>query len=129
MKSYQSLFFCVLLVVFAIVCFGRPALAAEEICKVSPADTCHVVLENDKVRVIHYISKAGVKVPMHSHPDHVIYLLQGTKTRFTMPDGKTQDSEGKKGDARWVPAVDHATENIGTTDGEVLIIELKKPSM
>lgn len=125
MRTYQILF-CAFMAVFAIVGFGRPALAAPDICKVAAPDTCHVLLDNDQVRVIHFISKAGSKLAMHSHPNHVIYFLTGgTKSRFTMPDGKTQESEGKKGEAVWVPAGDHSTESLSTTDGEVLIIELK----
>lgn len=126
MKTYQGLLFTVFIAVFVIVGFGKPAVAAPEICKVAAADTCHVVLDNDQVRVIHFISKAGSKLAMHSHPNHVIYFLTGgSKSRFTMPDGTTRDSEGKKGEAVWVPAGDHSTENLGTTDSEVLIVELK----
>lgn len=130
MKTYQGLLFCVFVALFAVVGFGKPAIAAPDVCQVAAADTCHVMLENDQVRVIHFISKAKSKLAMHSHPNHVIYFLTGgTKSRFTMPDGKTQDREGKKGEAVWVPAGDHATESLSTTDGEVLIIELKKPMM
>jgi hypothetical protein len=125
----KSLLVLISVAVFALVCFGKPAVAAPDLCQVAAADTCHVLLDNDQVRVIHYISKAGSKVPMHTHPNHVVYLLTDTNTQYTMPDGSKKDISGKKGEAKWVAAGDHASQNIGTTDGEVLVIELKGSGM
>jgi quercetin dioxygenase-like cupin family protein len=125
MRLNRASWFVLFVFVFAISVIGRSAYAAEEICKVAKPGQCKIVLENDKVRVIEFTSKAGEKVPMHSHPNHIVYLLSDSQVRYTMPDGSTKDSMGKKGEARWVEAGDHASENIGKTDTHVLIIELK----
>ena len=47
--------------------------------------------------MLEFNGKAGDKSPMHSHPDHVIYIVTGGKARFTLPDGKTQEIESKAG--------------------------------
>jgi hypothetical protein len=62
---------------------------------------------------------------MHSHPDAVAVFLNEGKVRFTFPDGKTQDSIGKAGDAQFTPAQVHNPENTGTAAMDGLVIELK----
>jgi len=69
--------------------------------------------------------KPGEKVPMHSHPANVVYFLSDSKVKFTYPDGRTEEREGKVGQAGWSEAVTHAAENVGTTELHVLNIELK----
>jgi quercetin dioxygenase-like cupin family protein len=83
-----------------------------------------VLFENEQVRVLEFTGKTGVKVPMHSHPDHVIYIVAGGKTRFTSADGKTQEVDSKPGEARWTPAGAHASE--GLSDTKAILVELKK---
>lgn len=57
---------------------------------------------------------------MHSHPDCIVYALSDFKVKFTYPDGKLAELEGKTGGARWRDAESHAAENIGTTELHVL---------
>ena len=84
-----------------------------------------VLLDNDCVRVQHHDVAVGQKVPMHSHPNYVVYTLNPFKARITLPDGKQRISERKAGEAYWNEALSHAVENIGSTDIHNLIVELK----
>ena len=97
--------------------------AAQDPVKTSP-DQFKVLFENEQVRVLEFNGKAGSKAPMHSHPDHVIYVVSGGKSRFTMADGKTQDVESKPGEVRWTAAGSHASEAI--SDTKAILVELKK---
>ena len=83
-----------------------------------------VLVDNDKVRVIHVTFKKGDKIPMHSHPDIVVYVIKGGKIKFTNADGKVTESENKAGDAFFRPAVTHSHEH--SDGGEAIVIELKK---
>jgi quercetin dioxygenase-like cupin family protein len=100
----------------------RPARAQDPL-KVAP-DRFKVLFENDQVRVLDYSAKAGDKLAMHSHPDHVIYNVLGGKTKFTTSDGKTQEMESKTGQVTWVPATTHSAEH--RTDVHGILVELKK---
>ncbi len=62
---------------------------------------------------------------MHSHPAYVVYAVSDFKVKFTYPDGKTAELEGKAGEAVWREAETHAAENVGTTELHVLNVELK----
>jgi quercetin dioxygenase-like cupin family protein len=111
-------------VVLAALVLTTPApAAAQDPVKTSP-DQFKVLFENEQVRVLEFNGKAGSKSPMHSHPDHVIYVVSGGKSRFTMADGKTQDVESKAGEVRWTPAGGHASEAL--SDTKAILVELKK---
>jgi quercetin dioxygenase-like cupin family protein len=95
----------------------------KDTCTVSPKN-CKILKENDTFRVIDYTAKKGDKVGMHSHPSHVIYVLQGGKTKFTMPDGSSKELDTKAGEVLLNPPTVHASEH--ETDIHVIIVELKK---
>ena len=104
---------------------AAPAFADEykDTCSVAPKN-CRILKEDDTFRVIDYTAKKGDKVAMHSHPAHVIYVVQGGKTKFTMPDGTTKELETKAGDALINPPTVHASEH--ESDLHVIIVERKK---
>lgn len=117
--KYRNLFFALL----AVVCVVGIVRAADDLLKVAPK-CCTVLLQNDEVRVLDYVCKVGEKVPMHMHPDHVVYALTDGKIRFTMEDGTTKDVDIKKGQAIFNKAVTHSTENIGSTEFHGIIVEM-----
>jgi hypothetical protein len=86
-----------------------------------------VVLENDQVRVLEYLSRPGLGIcgqGVHSHPDHLTILLTDAKARAVM-DGKTVIVENKTGDVFWESASTHSVENVGGSGTRAYIIEMK----
>ena len=104
--------------------FAAASASAQDVVQVG-GDTHKVLLENAQVRVLAVKIKPGEKVPMHSHPASVSYVLSDGKLRVTLPDGKTADREPKAGTSSWSDPVTHAVENIGTTEYTQVQIELK----
>lgn len=104
---------------------AAPAFADDykDTCAVAPKN-CKILKEDDNFRVIDYTAKKGDKVGMHSHPAHVIYVIQGGKTKFTMPDGTTKELDTKAGDAIINPPTVHASDH--ESDIHVIIVEKKK---
>lgn len=88
-------------------------------------DKYHVVMENEHVRVLRYHDVPGTRTHQHRHPDSVLYALSAFRRRLHFPDGTSRDREFNAGDVMWIPAQTHVGENIGTTDTEVLLVELK----
>ncbi|HET8669621.1 MAG TPA: hypothetical protein VFM05_03055 [Candidatus Saccharimonadales bacterium] len=99
---------------------------AQDPVKLSP-QYYKVLLENDQVRVLEYRLKPGEKEPMHSHTTGVVYIFGDAKLRTMYPDGRTEESSGGSGEARWRNPVTHAMENIGNTEAHALAVELKNP--
>ena len=86
-----------------------------------------VVLENQRVRVLEFNGKAGIKTEMHHHPATVVVAVSRGKYRFTHPGGHTMEAELQPGQSMYLDAVDHAAEVLeaGRGGARVLLIELK----
>ena len=87
-----------------------------------------VVFENDRVRVVEYLSRPGLGIcgqGRHSHPDHLTVLLTDAKAKVTLPNGKTILAENKAGDVFWDPAATHTVENVGGSGTRAYIVEMK----
>jgi quercetin dioxygenase-like cupin family protein len=93
----------------------------------SAASAYKLLLENDKVRVLEVRLKPGQKAPMHNHPNnHVVYVNKDARFKLSFPDGKDAVFDLKAGQVLWLEAGPHETENVGSTDGDNLVIEVKK---
>jgi quercetin dioxygenase-like cupin family protein len=93
----------------------------------SAANAYKLLMENEKVRVLDIHLKPGEKAPMHNHPnDHVVYVMNHAKFKLTFSDGKSGEFDLKTGQTLWMEAGSHSTENIGTSVGHNLVVELKK---
>jgi hypothetical protein len=115
--------FLLIAAVSTLLVFGKSASAQDPV-KVAPGKY-KVLLENEKVRVLRACLKPGEKIPMHSHPERVIYELSDHKSKFTFPHKPSTVGESKAGQAKWGAPVVHSEENIGTTEGCAVIVELK----
>ena len=96
---------------------------------VTDPDKYRMVLENDRVRVLRYHDVPGTTTHQHRHPDSVLHALSAFRRRLHFPDGTTRERDFQTGDVMWIPAQTHIGENIGTTDTEVMLVEIKTPSV
>lgn len=87
-------------------------------------DLYHVVIENDRVRVLEYRDKPGTVTTPHRHPDSVMVTLSAFQRRLRTGD-RSMDVDLDAGETRWLPAQSHVGENIGSTDTHVIFVELK----
>jgi quercetin dioxygenase-like cupin family protein len=97
---------------------------AQDALKTDPAHY-KVVLENASVRILRISYDPGAKSTMHSHPDSIVIPLAASKVRFTLPDGKSQDSDLASESAMYTPAGTHNPANIGTGPVDALLVEFK----
>jgi quercetin dioxygenase-like cupin family protein len=85
-----------------------------------------LLLDNERVRVFDVKFKPGEKAKMHSHPDHVVFVLGDGKVNLALPDGSSQDVPLKEGQAMWIGAGPHETTNLGNKDVHLVVFELKE---
>jgi quinol monooxygenase YgiN/quercetin dioxygenase-like cupin family protein len=105
-----------------------PTLAdAQDPVPIYPANY-KVLIENDQVRVMDFRLRKGDTEDFHSHPAHVLYVLEPFKIRFKFPDGRTGMREVKAGEVLFSEAVTHSPVNVGETDAHGILIELKTPA-
>jgi quercetin dioxygenase-like cupin family protein len=109
----------------AVLLVAMPLVAsAQDPVKVAP-DHYQVLIDNAAVRVLKISYAPGEKSIMHSHPDAMLVSLATSKARFTLPDGKTQDSEVVADTAFYAPAGTHSPTNVGTTNVDAILVEFK----
>jgi len=89
-------------------------------------DKYSVVLENERVRVLRYHDTPGDRTSQHAHPDYVVYAESSFKRRLTFPDGQKHEVDVKAGSVLYMQGHVHIGENIGDTDTDVIMVELKE---
>src|SRR6267142_1260809 len=73
----------------------------------------NALFENACVRVQYHDVAVGQSVPMHSHPNYVVYTLRPFKARIRLKDGTERISQRNAGEAYWNPPITHSVENLG----------------
>jgi hypothetical protein len=63
------------------------------------SDIYKVLIENDSVRVLEGQMKQGTKSEMHSHPKSVAVCLNDQRLKFTLPNGKNEVVNLRRGQA------------------------------
>jgi quercetin dioxygenase-like cupin family protein len=107
----------------ALLC-AAGAAQAQDVLTVAPS-VFKLVMENNRIRVIEATFRPGEKVPEHSHPDHLIYMLS-PGTLVIRPPGRTAyEMTFNSGEAVYLAAQTRAAENDGERTVRVLIVELK----
>ncbi|HZF80932.1 MAG TPA: hypothetical protein VEZ89_14200 [Rubrivivax sp.] len=106
---------------------GVPAAVAQDASRIEPR-SYKVLFENQKVRVVEYVSRPGIGVcgtGRHSHPDHVTVTLTPAKVKLTTADGKVEVHNVPAGAAFWEAASIHSAENIGGSGARMVLVEIK----
>lgn len=93
--------------------------------KVAPG-LYQLVKDTMGIRILKVAYKPGDSSAMHSHPDNVLYVIDGGKTEFTMQDGSKQVHELKAGTVMVLPGGAHSVKNIGTTTTNALLVEVSR---
>lgn len=104
---------------------AAPQARAQDPAVVAP-DIYKCTFENEHARLCEVTFKPGAKIASHSHPDHMIYVLQPGKLRISDDGtGKSEDVDFTMGQTVWLPAVTHHGENLSDTELKALVIEFK----
>jgi beta-alanine degradation protein BauB len=108
----------------ALVVAWSAAVLAQDPVKV---DATHykVLLDNASVRVLKVDYAPGSKSVMHQHPDAIVVPLAAAKVKFTMPDGKSEDTNMPNESAMYTPAGTHNPANVGTERIDAVLVEFK----
>ena len=89
-------------------------------------DFSKLLLDNESFSVTKILLPKGMKIPMHSGINRVIYSLSDYKIIYNTNKGSEGEKQMKAGDIHWHEDCQHAIENIGDTDAEYLVVSYKK---
>lgn len=93
-----------------------------------------LLLENDRVRVVHTHIPAGALVPVHTHRwPGVVYtvsfsnFIRRDEKGNVLLDSRTLPAPQKNSTVQWIePLPPHSVENIGSSEINLIIVELKE---
>jgi quercetin dioxygenase-like cupin family protein len=93
----------------------------------SPSAAAAIAGENPSARVYSWVLAPGFVSAMHSHVrPYLIVSAKGFTLKMTAPDGQSTAHEVKPGEFHWVNTkVTHSLANVGSTEGQIVEIELK----
>ena len=123
MKCLTHLTMTVLFATLVWVFAAKTAMAQDPV-KVDPKHY-KVEFENSQVRVLRINYGSHEKSVMHYHPAGQVVYVTEAHVKFTLPDGKTQESHGKAGETTWALAGKHLPENLSDKPLEGILVELK----
>jgi hypothetical protein len=105
---------------------SEPAKGAfvDDAVKLDPEHN-EVLLNNDRVRVVRVHFGPGESGPMVDKRARVIIVLTDSHATVTLPDGHSEVRDGKAGTVYYGKAGRQATNNIGPTPLENIVVELK----
>lgn len=104
---------------------SEPSIDVDDIVQLSP-DVHRVVFENETIRLLEVCVPPGARVPMHTNPENINYILQGGTLRLVNPDASALELQLTAKQVIPAPVGRHAVENIGETEVRTLCIELKR---
>jgi Lipocalin-like domain len=84
-----------------------------------------VVLENDQVRVLSFHAGPGEAWGLHAHPNAVVVSLDDYRVKNVIPGKEPTVRSARRGDVLWIPARSHTGENVGGSDMDCVLVELK----
>jgi hypothetical protein len=101
--------------------------AASQDKKASAAKTAQkVFVDNDKVKAFEVRYKPGEEGANVKRPARVVRALKGGTLMRIYPDGKTEKTEWKTGEVKWLaPDPVFAPKNVGKTEVVLYVVELK----
>ena len=86
-----------------------------------------VAAENPSARIYSWTLAPGASSPMHTHSrPYLIVAINKIPLKMTAPDGQSSSHEIQAGDFHWIESsVTHSLTNEGTTQGQIVELELK----
>ena len=88
-------------------------------------DTHTVALDNKFVRILDVRLPPGKVEPRHRHPHGLSVYFTDWDVKVTPDGGQPEVRHRKAGTFAWSEAIVHRVENVGTTEGHILRVELK----
>lgn len=87
-----------------------------------------LVKDTAGIRVLEVTAKPGDSTGMHSHPDNVLYVVDGGKVEFTGQDGQKQTVDLNRGMSRIAGPETHNAKNVGNTTVKAYLVEVNRPN-
>jgi quercetin dioxygenase-like cupin family protein len=101
--------------------------AAMDPVKVEANVISRVMADTLGVKFYELIIKPGDSVTLHSHPDHLVYVIDGGMVELKNKEGKATPTEFKTGMGVMTGPDIHSGKNTGTTTIKMIVADIYRP--
>lgn len=101
--------------------------AAMDPVKVEANIISRILADTLNVKFYELIIKPGDSVGLHSHPDHLVYVIDGGMVELKNKDGKAAPTEFKTGMGVVTGPDIHSGKNTGTTTIKMVVADIYRP--
>ena len=112
------------LLLVLVACFASAPAGAQDALAVAP-DIYKRAFENERMRVLEANLKPKSKADWHSHPEHLLYMLNEGTLVFQAQNKKPYEMTFAAGQTLLLPAQTSAIENDSDKPVRFLVVELK----
>ena len=86
-----------------------------------------VLADSLGIKPYEFLAMPGDSIPLHMHPDHVIYVIEGGKARINPKGAESTVVDFPAGACFVFGPETHSAKNIGTTNLKLLIVHVYRP--
>jgi quercetin dioxygenase-like cupin family protein len=104
-----------------------PYDAAMDPLKVEAANITNKFADTLGVKFYQVDIKPGDSVAFHTHPDHLVYVMDGGLLKLMSKGGTWQDVEFKTGMGVMTGPDTHTGKNVGTTTIKLIVADIYRP--
>ena len=101
--------------------------AAMDPMTVEAADVTQKFADTLGIKFYEIVIKPGDSVAMHTHPDHLVYVVEGGMTQLMSKGGEWTPVEFKTGMGVVTGPDTHTGKNTGTTNIKLLVADIYRP--
>ena len=95
--------------------------------KVEAATITNMFADTLGVKFYEVVIKPGDSVAMHTHPDHLVYVVEGGMAQMMSKGGEWKPAEFKTGMGMVTGPDTHTGKNTGTTTIKLLVADIYRP--
>ena len=101
--------------------------AAMDPVKVEANVISRILADTLNVKFYELLIKPGDSVGLHSHPDHLVYIIEGGMVELKNKDGMAQPTEFKTGMGVVTGPDVHSGKNTGSTTIKMIVADIYRP--
>lgn len=86
-----------------------------------------ILADTLNLKAYEFLVNPGDTVPLHAHPDHVLYVVEGGTAEIKGKDGTARSAEFKTGACMISGPDSHSAKNTGATAIKLMIVHVYRP--
>lgn len=98
---------------------------SQDVAKAAP-NVYKLLADTLGMRIFEIEFEPGESAPLHTHPDHAVYVVEGGTLEISHPNGKKEVIAVQSGMGFIFPAETHSAKNVSQTSIKAVVVEVTR---